>query len=104
MNWAWSKYKRGDDAGSIALCRRGLAVNPTHVTLWNIWGDCELRLGNANAALPKYTRAIELAPRGYYAYRQSAAALTMLGEAAKAREFTARADTLENRATASASE
>ena len=64
--WLWLAnthgYLHGDSAPSAAAARRGIAADPSYVSLYNALGYAEMALGNADEAEAAFREQIRLAP------------------------------------------
>src|SRR5260370_21994414 len=76
------------DAKRTAQARRilkqALAADPRNAEAWNELGGVELADGNANCALERYRRALDIKPDLTYALMNAAQAYAQLGDHASA--------------------
>jgi FimV-like protein len=78
-------------ARARAILEQALAADPMSAEAWNELGGVELADGNANAALDRYGKALEIKPDLSYALMNAAQASAQLGDNAGAERFFRRA-------------
>jgi tetratricopeptide (TPR) repeat protein len=78
-------------ARARAFLEQALTADPMSAEAWNELGGVELADGNANAALDRYRKALEIKPDQSYALMNAAQACAHLGDNAGAERFFRRA-------------